>query len=179
MQLSRNPSTFFLMGFNQSATHTRKGLFGQFLLGDIEAGADVPGKRTVSVESGNAEVEDPTVLTIVTAKPILHVVGLSAIEGSSVGIQTALHILCMNPFNPTISQLCFERATREFKPWLVEIGAQFVRAGHSDHHRSGVRDQAKARFTLLRYAQALLVFLSKSSEDHKLWSSLLLLRNTS
>src|SRR5215470_11096963 len=54
----------------------------------------------------------------------------------------------MNALDPTISQLCFERASGKFKPTLVEVCAQLVDAGHPDHHRRCICKKAEAFFSL-------------------------------
>src|SRR3981189_2679829 len=55
VKLSRKPGAFLLMRFNQSTTHAGKGLFSQFVFGDVEAGTDIASKGTIGVESGYTE----------------------------------------------------------------------------------------------------------------------------
>src|SRR5215469_15663943 len=148
MQFSGNPSTFFLLGFNQSATHGSEGFLGLLALGDIETRADVTGKGAVRLEPRHPYVENPSVFSVVSANPILHLEGPAPIKSFHVSGQAGFRILRVNTFCPAASQFCFKRAAGELQPGLIDVIAQLVGAGHPDHHWSRVGNQAKALFAL-------------------------------
>src|SRR5262249_50161955 len=87
-------------------------------------------------------------LSIVPPKAILRLKSLATTECSNVGLQAPIHVFSMQTLCPTRPELLFDGATGKVQPWLVDISALRIRAGHPNHDRSCVSDQAKALFTL-------------------------------
>src|SRR6476646_3682461 len=63
---------FLLLRLNQSTAHARQSFLPFFAIGDIDAGADVAGKRAVRGCHRNTDVEDPSVFPIVSAESVFH-----------------------------------------------------------------------------------------------------------
>src|ERR1700722_3460554 len=105
MKFSRNPGTFLLLRLNQPAAHTGKCLFGKLALGNIYARPDVAGKGTIRIEPRYANIDNPSICSVVAAEPILHPETFSAIEGTHVDIQAFLQIVGGNTVRPAVSKL--------------------------------------------------------------------------
>jgi hypothetical protein len=93
------------MGLNQPATNTRHRFLGELPFRDVDAGANVTGKRAVLIESGHPDVNHPAILFIVSAQPILHLKRSVLIECFRVGLQTHAQVVWMDPVCPPISNL--------------------------------------------------------------------------
>src|ERR1700704_1954402 len=113
MQLSGDPGALLLVGLNQPATHAGEALLCQFAIGDVEARADIAGKRAVRVESWHTYIGYPAVVSVVPPEPILHLERLPEIECLGVGIQATAQIFVVDQLCPAITKLCLKGPTSE------------------------------------------------------------------
>src|SRR5436190_203683 len=100
------------------------------------------------VKSWHANIEQPTVLPVISPEPILHFERFSEIKCTCVCIQAGFHVFRMNTFCPAIPKLRFDGPTREFQPCLIEVVALPIGSRHPDQHRRTIGDQAEALLTL-------------------------------
>ena len=90
VKFSCDAATFFFLRLNHAPADSRK-CFGRFFaLGDIYAGADVAGKRTVRIKSWHASVEHPSIFPVLLPEPILPLERLTPIECLCVSLQALL-----------------------------------------------------------------------------------------
>src|SRR5580658_2588420 len=123
-------------------------LFASPLVGHVNTGTDVAGKRPVRIESWHPDVGNPSKFAVVPSEAILHLECLSAIKGLNVGFQTFLQILRIDPFRPAVAKLAVNGSAGEVQPRLVEVSTELVSPRHPDHHRSTIGHQTKACLTL-------------------------------
>src|SRR5215470_8793220 len=109
MQFPCNPCAFFFVGLDQSAPHAGQSVLGQLSFGDVEGRSDIASKTAVRVESRQAGVKDPPVLSIMTPQPVLHLKRLPPVEGQTVSVHAALQIVRVDSFCPSIPEFCFKR----------------------------------------------------------------------
>src|SRR5262245_29387627 len=118
------------------------------LIRDVDAGPDIPFKGAIGPKSGHARVEDPAIFSIEPLQAVFHPECLPCIEGFTIRVQTALQIVRMDALAPPVTDLVFQWPAGEIEPMLVGVGAEFVGAGHPDHHWSCFGQQPEASFAL-------------------------------
>src|SRR5687768_2406624 len=101
-------------------------------LRDVEARPDEASEGAVGDEQRCRVVEEPAVLAVMPAEPILHHERFTTVEGANVYVKAALEIFTMNTVGPAVSNLGFERTSGEVEPLLVEVGAALVDTGNPD-----------------------------------------------
>src|SRR6516162_6428526 len=105
---------------------------------DLLAVSDVNGKADITHEFAvrdiprHAPVENPTVLPIVPARPVLHLEPLPCIKAGVIDLKTVLRILPMHAFRPTVSEFLLQSAPGEVQPTLVDEVAELVRVRRPD-----------------------------------------------
>src|ERR1700751_4182250 len=105
-----------------------------FEVGYVDTTTYVADKNATGGETRNSLVEQPPILPICAAQPVLHLKVLARIECGSVCFITALQVLRINPRCPTVSKFFTDWPTGELEPALVEEGAELVCTRTPDHH---------------------------------------------
>src|SRR6266849_2032883 len=139
-RLSRETKPFFALA---------ECLLRQLALGNIDTDPDVTDKRAFLIKSGHSNVDNPSIVSVVASKPILHPELFTTIKGLRVRVQASLQIVGMNPFRPSVPEFGVHGSPGEDQPWLIEVRAQLVDTGHPDQYRRAIRDQAKTLVALL------------------------------
>src|SRR5271163_1190179 len=101
-------------------------LFPSLALGHINATPDVTHKRAILIKPRHANVQKPSILSVVPSEPILHSELFTPIEGLRVRVQASLQILGVNTLRPAVPKLEVEGSRGEIQPRLIEVGAQLV-----------------------------------------------------
>src|SRR5580693_2189441 len=140
MKLSGDPRSFLFLSLDQFAAHVGERLFRQFVVSDVDTGADVARKGTL-LKLWDSLVKNPAILSIMSPKPILHFESLAPVERVGIGFQTSVQVLGMDTFRPAVSQRRLNGTTRELQPGLIEVGTELFWTRHPNHHRSGVCHQ--------------------------------------
>jgi len=121
--------------------------FGELLLGllalfDVERGADIAGPGAIGLEARHAGVEDPAVLAVVAAQPVVERVGLPRLEARRENPAAALGVLGVHELEPAVAAQLVLRAPGVRLPGRVEPLEPPIRIGHPDQpRRAGRRDQ--------------------------------------
>jgi len=123
-------------------------LFCFLAIGHIDSNSNVTNKGTILIKPRHSHVENPSILPVVPAEPILHPEFLSPIKGLRVGVETLLQMLRVDTFCPAGSKLGVHALPGEIQPRLIDVGAEFISAGLPDQHRSTICEPAKTRFAL-------------------------------
>jgi hypothetical protein len=126
VQFPRNAASFFFLGFDQSPTDARKGLFGRFAFRDINARTDVARKGAVSVEPPYTNVEDATIFTVMPPQSVFHLKINARVKGLRVCFEASVQILGMDSRGPPVFQLVFQSASSKIQPDLIEKRAQLI-----------------------------------------------------
>src|SRR5271155_1348591 len=104
MELSGDSGTFLLLRFNQPAVHVGEGLLRKFAVGDIDTRPYVTSKRIIN-EPRHANVDNPSIYSVVAAETILHPEFFPAFEGSRISIETAGQVLRVDAVRPAVPKL--------------------------------------------------------------------------
>ena len=126
------------MRLNQSAPNGGETLLGVLPFRDVYARADVASESTIRVESWHTVAENPAILSVSSPHPVMHFKRLSSVKCFGVGLQTAVRIVRMNSFHPTVAKFRLKWAACEVQPRLVDVAAFAVRPGRPDHYRCGI-----------------------------------------
>jgi hypothetical protein len=113
MKLSANPGALSFMCLNQLAPNGGETLLGELPFRDIYARTDVASESAIRVKSWYTIVENPAILSIFSPQPVLQFKRLSSVECFGVDLQTAVRIVRMNSFRPTIPKFCLTWAACE------------------------------------------------------------------
>src|SRR6185503_13072104 len=91
-------------------------------IGDVDRRSDVsrenPGRREARMRG----VENPAVLAVVAAEPVLHVEGFEVPAGRGLAGTDGLAVLGMHAFEPAQADLGLERPASVVQPRLAEVG---------------------------------------------------------
>src|SRR5438876_46894 len=136
------------MRLNQPAPNGGETLLCELPFRDVYARADVARESTIRVKSWYTIVENPAILSIFSPHPVMHFKRLSSVECFGVGLQTAVRIVRMNCFHPTIAKFRLKWAASEVQPRLVDVAAFSVRAGRPDHYRCAICNQTETPLAL-------------------------------
>ncbi len=138
--LERTPGT--LLGCEQSlALH-----LALTALVDVDATADEAAEGALIVERGAAAVEHPSVGAVVATHPVLHLELRALRQREGVDAQATLEVVGVHDLGPAVTELLFQRPTREPEHGLVDEGAAPVRPGHPEQDRRNVRESLEAAF---------------------------------
>ena len=96
---------------------------GTFEIGDIDIGSDIAGESSARRKAGNAAAQQPPVLAIGPAHPVLDVEVLASIKGRTVAGIAALRIVGVDALGPAVAQLLFHGPARKDQPGFIEKGA--------------------------------------------------------
>src|SRR5258708_9742846 len=95
-------------------------LLGAFEICDIDRGNDITGKNAARCEPGSATGQDPSILTVGPAQPVLHARVAALVECGPVAGPGAAHGVRGHVRCPTRSSLPFPGAGPEVRPGLFE-----------------------------------------------------------
>src|SRR4029434_7497981 len=107
----------------------------------VDRGADVPGEAI-----RYAGVEDPSVLTVMTAEAVLHLKALTSVERLREDLAVMPQIIRMNRFGPAISQLRLDRSTGEIEAGTIGIRVLLVGSCAPEHDGRGIQQQTEGLF---------------------------------
>src|SRR5262249_55596967 len=99
------------------------------------------------------QIENPTILSIMSTQPILQLEGFAAVKGMVIGFQTGAQVFGVDIFSPAVSELRWKGTTCELQPGLIEVGAQPVRTRHPNHHGHRVGYQPETSFAFPQFLQ--------------------------
>src|SRR4029077_4125573 len=136
------------MCLNQLAPNGGETLLGELPFRNIYARTDVASESAIRVKSWYTIVENPAILSIVSPHPVLQFKRLSSVECFGVSLQTAVRIVRVNSFHPTVTKFRLKCAACEVQPRLVDVAAFAVRPGRPDHHRCGICNQTESPLAL-------------------------------
>src|SRR4249920_3746391 len=71
VKLPADPGPFLFVRLNQPTSNVGHRFFCELSFCDVHARANIASKRTVRVESRHANVQNPTVLSVMSPQPIL------------------------------------------------------------------------------------------------------------
>ena len=148
LKLSGNPRSFVLVGLHQTLAQTRESEPCKLQIRDVNRRADVAFKAAILEKPRRAGVEDPSILAVVPAEPILHPEGFTPIERVAIGLETARQIPGMHGVRPASSEDRSDRLADEIEPRAIDVGTALVRTGDPHHHRRRARQQTKTPFAL-------------------------------
>ncbi len=115
---------------------------------DVEARADIAEERAVGGEPGRAPVEDPPVLLVVEAEPVLHLERLLAVEMRGVHVDAPVEVVGVDALGPSATEFLLQRPPGEREPGGVEVRAPLVQPGHPHEHRGRVGHGPEAALAL-------------------------------
>src|ERR1700758_633161 len=148
MKLSANPGALRFMRLNQLAPNRGEALLGELPFRDIYARTDVASESAIRVKPWYTIVENPAILSIFSPQPVLQFKRLSSLKCSGISLQTAVRIVRMNSFHPTVAKFRLEWAASEVQPRLVDVAAFAVRPGRPDHYRCAICNQTETPLAL-------------------------------
>src|SRR5208283_4758354 len=105
VQIARDPAPLLLLRIDQPAAQIAEHLFGEPVLGDIDTRADIACEGTVRIKSGDTDIDDPTINTILPPEPVLHFKAFAPVKRVCVDLVARSHVLGMDGLNPSSSQL--------------------------------------------------------------------------
>src|SRR4029077_5138589 len=104
---------------------------------------------TIGIEARHVSVDNPSILAVMAAKPVLVLKQPPLAEGGDAEFEAALQILGVDVLGPADPERLVHPASRELEKGLVDEIQLAIDASRLDHHRCGVRHNAE---TLLRFA---------------------------
>src|SRR6201997_4921910 len=122
MKLSANPGALRFMRLNQLAPNRGEALLGELPFRDIYARTDVASESPIRVKPWYTIVENPAILSIFSPQPVLQFKRLSSVECFGVSLKTAVRIVRMNSFHPSVAKFRLKWAVCEVQPRLVDVG---------------------------------------------------------
>src|SRR5262249_6326385 len=91
-----------------------------FSLGNVDTRADIAGKGPIGKPARDPLIENPTILSIVAAEPVLHLERPAPIEGVQIGVYALLEVLEVHALGPSYVELVGQLAPGESQPALIE-----------------------------------------------------------
>src|ERR1700752_3569805 len=101
-------------------------LFSLLSLGYIDTGSDITDKGAILIKPWHSNVENPSILSVVPPKPVLHSELLTTIKSLRVRPHTSLQIVRVNALGPAVPEFGVNGPPGKIQPGLVEVGAEFV-----------------------------------------------------
>jgi len=109
-----------------------QGFICSLQFGDFDARSDVAGEFSVAVERG-AFIEEPSILTVRTSEPVLHLKTAPGVERGSIRSEAAIKIIGMHAGGPAVPQFLGERTAGELEPRFIDESTEPIDAGQPDH----------------------------------------------
>src|SRR4029077_7668173 len=104
---------------------------------------------TIGIEARHVSVDNPSILAVMAAKPVLVLKQPPLAEGGDAEFEAALQILGVDVLGPADPERLVHPASRELEKGLVDEIQLAIDASRLDHPRCGVRHNAEtlSRFT--------------------------------
>src|SRR5215467_10008731 len=167
MQFSGEPCTFLFMRLDQPGPDAGKSFLGELSIGDVQARSNVASKRAIRIEPRGTNVENPSILSVMTSQPVLHFEILATFKSLRVGRDTSPQVVGVDRFRPTIPELLLKRSSAEIQPALVEVRAELVRTRHPDHYGCAVGNQPESLFALADHEGGFFMLLGEGGKNHE------------
>ena len=146
VQFSGYPGAFFLLSFDQLATHFLQRFLCQLLVCDVGRRADKAGKRAIPVPPRRRDIQHPAVHSIPAAKPVFLGILFLLFECTLVRRLDALYVIRVNEGRPGVSKSGCHVAASEVNPPVIQIVDRAFLVAHPDQGGCSIRHQPEAFF---------------------------------
>ncbi len=102
----------------------------------VEAMSNVTNEFAPAVKIWCSQIHNPPVLSACMAQTVFHFEWYLFIKCCDVGFKASVKIIGMDAFYPSVTHFLFKRPTGKFKPWFIEIIAEFVSPRGPDQRRT-------------------------------------------